>query len=69
MQYGKTSEVDSSSGAVKKAGKLAQIEFTDIFPPTLGEITLSFDSVSEIEQFDVTWAYQYYTMTLPAEAT
>ena len=69
MQYGKTSEVDSSSGAVKKAGKLAQIVFTDCFPTTLGEITLSFDSVSEIEQFDVTWAYQYYTMTLPAEAT
>ena len=62
-QYGKgsTSGKDGTDNEV-----LALVEFTDCFPTTLGEVTLSYDSVSEIEQFDVTWAYQYYTMTLPS---
>ena len=39
---------------------LYKVKFVDCFPTTLGEITLSYDSVSEIQQYDVTWAYQYY---------
>ena len=56
-QYGKDSEV--SEGAADNV--LYEVTFVDCFPTTLGEITLSYDSVSEIEQFDVTWAYQYFT--------
>ena len=36
-------------------------EFVDIWPTTLGEIALSYDTASDIEQFDVTWTYNYFT--------
>ena len=35
--------------------------FRDCWPTTLAEIPLSYDTASDIEQFDVTWAYNYYT--------
>jgi len=35
--------------------------FVDIWPTALGEIALSYDTASDVEQFDVTWAYNYYT--------
>jgi len=35
--------------------------FVDIWPTALTEIALSYDTASDIEQFDVTWAYNYYT--------
>ena len=36
-------------------------EFIDCWPQTLAEIPLSYDTASDLEQFDVTWAYNYYT--------
>ena len=54
-QYSKTA--DTSSEEIENIHK---VKFVDCFPTTLGEITLSYDSVSEIQQYDVTWAYQYY---------
>ena len=38
-------------------------EFVDIWPTAISEIALSYDTASDIEQFDVTWAYNYYTQT------
>ena len=38
-------------------------QFEDIWPTTLSEIALSYDTASDIEQFDVTWAYNYFTMS------
>ena len=38
-------------------------EFVDIWPTAISEIALSYDTASDIEQFDVTWAYNYYTFT------
>ena len=35
--------------------------FVDCWPNTVGEIALSYDTASDIEQFDVTWSYNYYT--------
>ena len=40
---------------------LITYSFFDIWPTTLTEIALSHDTASDIEQFDVTWAYNYYT--------
>ena len=37
--------------------------FEDIWPTAVSEIALSYDTASDIEQFDVTWAYNYYTFT------
>ena len=38
-------------------------EFVDCWPTAISEIALSYDTASDIEQFDVTWAYNYYTQT------
>ena len=35
--------------------------FVDCWPQTVAEIALSYDTASDIEQYDVTWAYNYYT--------
>ena len=49
----------------KKDGKKTMTyEFHDIWPTTLGEIALSYDTASDIEQFDCTWAYNYFTTPL-----
>ena len=39
-------------------------QFNEIWPTTISEIALSYDTASDIEQFDVTWAYNYYTQAL-----
>ena len=44
-----------------KAGvKIMEVSFKGLWPTTIAEIALSYDTMSDIEQFDVTWAYQYY---------
>ena len=48
----------------KDGKKTMTYEFTDIWPTTLSEIALSYDTASDIEQFDVTWAYNYFTTPL-----
>ena len=45
----------------KDGESLMYFEFIDCWPQTLAEIPLSYDTASDIEQFDVTWAYNYYT--------
>ena len=61
------SDSASGYGTVKltqysKAGKsLLTWTFVDCWPQTVAELPLSYDTASDIEQFDVTWAYNYYT--------
>ena len=45
----------------KEGSFVTFFDFVDIWPTTLAEIPLSYDTASDIEQFDVTWAYNYYT--------
>ncbi len=46
-----------------KAGdKILEVTFTGLWPTTIAEIALSYDTMSDIEQFDVTWAYQHYNI-------
>ena len=53
-----------SSATLRQYGKdgiaLIDYDFWDIWPTTISEIALSYDTASDIEQFDVTWAYNYY---------
>ena len=56
-QYGKKPDSVSEQGTTPK---LTTIEFVGIFPSTLSEIALSYDTASDIEQYDVTWSYQYW---------
>ena len=41
---------------------LSTVEFIDMWPQTVSEIALSYDTASDIEQFDVTWSYNYYSV-------
>jgi len=50
-QYGKNND----------GSAIQTITFVDCWPSTIGEIALSYDTASDIEQFDVTWTYNYYT--------
>ena len=45
----------------KDGDDLMSWTFVDCWPQTVAEIPLSYDTASDIEQFDVTWAYNYYT--------
>ena len=40
--------------------KLTTVNFIDCWPQSVSEIALSYDTASDIEQFDVTWAYNHY---------
>ena len=55
---GKLTQYPKSGAAT--AGILSTVDFIDMWPQTVSEIALSYDTASDIEQFDVTWAYNYY---------
>ena len=44
----------------KDGESLMHWTFVDCWPTTIAEVALSYDTASDIEQFDVTWAYNYY---------
>ena len=46
----------------KSGTKILEVSFTGLWPTTIAEIPLSYDTMSDIEQFDVTWAYQHYNI-------
>ena len=56
-QYGKSQAADDLAPAA-----IYTVEFQGLFPTTLSEVAVSYDSVSEIAQFDCTWAYQYWNV-------
>ena len=43
---------------------LSEIKFVDMWPQSVTEIPLSYDTASDLEQFDVTWAYNYYSVKI-----
>ena len=46
----------------RKDGKQnMQYFFVDIWPTSVSEIALSYDTASDIETFNCTWSYNYYT--------
>ena len=68
---------DSTSGfgtvTLKQYSKTGSVllkwTFVDAWPQTISEIALSYDTASDIEQFDVTWAYNYYTQAKGSATT
>ena len=48
----------------KSGGTLGTVDFIDMWPQTVTEIALSYDTANDIEQFDVTWSYNYYSVTI-----
>ena len=45
----------------KDGSSLMKYQFEGIWLQTISEVALSYDTVSDIETFDVTWSYNYYT--------
>ena len=43
---------------------ISSVEFVDMWPQSVTEIALSYDTASDIEQFDVTWSYNHYSVTI-----
>ena len=43
---------------------LSEVEFVDMWPQSVTEIPLSYDTASDLEQFDVTWSYNHYNVTV-----
>ena len=43
---------------------LSEVEFVDMWPQSVTEIALSYDTASDLEQFDVTWSYNYYKVKI-----
>ena len=68
---GNKSDLLNSTGDWQGEGTLTQYSkdgkslmvytFVGLWPQTIAEIALSYDTVSDIETFDVTWSYNYYT--------
>ena len=59
---GKLIQYSKAGGAA--ANKLSTVEFVDLWPQTVSEIALSYDTASDIEQFDVTWSYNHYKVKI-----
>ena len=68
---GNKSDLLNSTGDWQGEGTLTQYSkdgkslmvytFVGLWPQTVAEIALSYDTVSDIETYDVTWSYNYYT--------
>ncbi len=43
---------------------LSEIKFVDMWPQSVTEIALSYDTASDLEQFDVTWSYNHYEVNI-----
>ena len=48
---------------------LSEVTFIDMWPQAVTEIPLSYDTASDLEQFDVTWSYNYYEVKIGTTTT
>ena len=48
---------------------LRSYKFFDVFPITVGYIALSYDTTDALEEFDVTFRYQYFTIGNSAQSS
>ena len=62
QQLGRGPEVGAASNNGGNTSILRSYKFFDVFPVTVGEIALSYDTTDALEEFDVTFRYQYFTI-------
>ena len=62
QQLGRGSQVGAASNDGGESSILRSYKFFDVFPITVGEIALSYDTTDALEEFDVTFRYQYFTI-------
>ena len=69
QQLGRGSQVGAASNDGGESAVLRSYKFFDVFPITVGEIALSYDTTDALEEFDVTFRYQYFTIGNSAQSS
>ena len=62
QQLGRGSVANARTNDGGESSVLRTYKFFDVFPVTVGEIALSYDTTDTLEEFDVTFRYQYFTI-------
>ena len=69
QQLGRGGQVGAASNDGGESSVLRSYKFFDVFPITVGEIALSYDTTDQLEEFDVTFRYQYFTIGNSAQSS
>ena len=69
QQLGRGDSVGARSNEGGESSVLRTYKFFDVFPVTVGEIALSYDTTDQLEEFDVTFRYQYFTIGNSAQSS
>ena len=69
QQLGRGGQVGAASNDGGESSVLRSYKFFDVFPVTVGEIALSYDTTDALEEFDVTFRYQYFTIGNSAQSS
>ena len=62
QQLGRGPTANTGSNDGGESSVLRTYKFFDVFPVTVGEVALSYDTTDTLEEFDVTFRYQYFTI-------
>ena len=69
QQLGRGGQVGTATNDGGESAVLRSYKFFDVFPVTVGEIALSYDTTDTLEEFDVTFRYQYFTVGASAQSS
>ena len=62
QQLGRGATANTRTNDGGESSVLRTYKFFDVFPITVGEIAVSYDTTDALEEFDVTFRYQYFTI-------
>ena len=69
QQLGRGGQIAAASNDGGESSVLRSYKFFDVSPITVGEIALSYDTTDQLEEFDVTFRYQYFTIGNSAQSS
>ena len=69
QQLGRGASPATGTASEGESSILRSYKFFDVFPATVGEIALSYDTTDTLEEFDVTFRYQYFTIGNSAQSS
>ena len=69
QQLGRGNTPATGTPSEGESSILRSYKFFDVFPITVGEIALSYDTTDTLEEFDVTFRYQYFTIGNSAQSS
>ena len=69
QQLGRGATAATGTASEGESSILRSYKFFDVFPVTVGEIALSYDTTDALEEFDVTFRYQYFTIGNSAQSS